>query len=376
MRELWALIKKEFIQIRRDPRTLGIIIFAPLVMLFLYGYAVNFDIRHIKIIICDQDGSQASRDLIAGLSSSEYFEIKGYTSEPESLITYLDRGQAKAILWIPPRFGRNLAAKQKQEIFLGLDASDANTATIAAGYLNAYLSNYSNRIILDRLAKTGSKRLLKEPFTISERVWYNPELKSSHFIVPGLIAILLMMLVSLLTAMAITGEKERNTFEQLAASPMHSWQIILGKILPYTVLSFAGVILVITAGIFLFGVPLRGSLLVLFGFVILFLLAALGIGLLISATAKSQQQAMLLVVSVTVLPAVLLSGFIFPIASMPWLLQLLSNLVPAKFFLIALRGIFLKGVGLETLWPQGLALLLFTTILLVLASIKFHKRLD
>ncbi len=378
MKQLWALIKKEFIQIRRDPRTFGIIVFAPVIMLILYGYAINFDIHHIKVVVYDQDHSQQSRELVRGFSSSDYFDILGYIDDSKYLLDYLDAGKARAALWIPAGFSRKLLAGNTGEIFLGIDGADSNSATIALGYFTAFIRNYSSKISLHRLEQNGQGAFVKTlvPFSIQERVWYNPELVSSHFIVPGLIAMLLMILVSLLTSMAITNEKERNTFEQLAVSPIRSWQLILGKILPYASVSFLGVLLIIPAGIILFGVPLKGNLLILLMFIMIFLTASLGIGLLISTTAKTQQQAMFAAVSVTALPSILLSGFVFPIESMPWVLQLISNIVPAKFFLIALRGIFLKGVGLEVLYPEALALSGFAIFLLTIAALRFKKRLD
>jgi ABC-2 type transport system permease protein len=378
MKQLWALIKKEFLQIRRDPRTLGIVLFAPVVMLLLYGYAINFDIHHIAIIVCDQDGSQESREFIKGFSSSEYFDVSGYDLNPEHLIGYLDAGKARGVLWIPRGFSRKLAAGTRNDIFFGLDGADANTATISLGYFSKYAQAYSTNIIIKRLAQNGRAALAGNliPFQVEQRVWYNPELKSSHFIVPGLISTLLMMVVALLTGMAVTNEKERNTFEQLAVSPIKSWQLILGKIIPYALVSFLGVLLIIPAGIFWFGVPLQGSVLILCVFILIFLIAVLGIGLFFSTIAKTQQQAMFMIIPATTLPAILLSGFVFPIESMPLFLQFITYFIPARFFLIALRGIFLKGVGLEILWPQALILLIFSTVLMTAAALKFKKRLD
>ncbi|HBF37333.1 MAG TPA: ABC transporter permease [Firmicutes bacterium] len=378
MQQLWALIKKEFLQIRRDPRTLGMVLFAPLVMLMLYGYAVNFDIHHIAIIVCDQDCSQESREFIRGFSSSEYFDITGHDANPEHLISYLDAGIARGVLWIPRGFGRKLAEGVGSDLFFGLDGADANTATISLGYFSKYVQGYSANIIINRLTQKGRPDLVNRltSFQTEARVWYNPELKSSHFIVPGLISTLLMMVVALLTAMAVTNEKERNTFEQLAVSPIKPWQLILGKIIPYALVSFLGVLLIIPAGVFWFGVPLRGSILVLMLFILIFLVSVLGIGLFFSTIAKTQQQAMFMVVPATTLPAILLSGFVFPIESMPHFLQWVTYLIPARFFLIALRGIFLKGVGLVVLWPQAIILLIFSTVLMVAAALKFKKRLD
>ena len=378
MRQLWALIRKEFIQIRRDPRTLGIIIFAPVVMLVLYGYAINFDVRHIGVAVCDQDSSRSSREFIKIISTSEYFKILEYSRSPEDLINRLDTSAARAILWIPPGFGRKIASGDNSEVFLGIDGADSNTATIVLGYFKAFVRSYSSKIMLQRLKENGSEGFLKifNPFTIRERIWYNPELVSSHFIVPGLISTLLMMMVSLLTGMAITGEKERNTFEQLAASPIHPWTLILGKIIPYAAASFCGVLLIIPAGIYLFGVPLRGNLLVLFLFIVVFLAAILAMGLAFSTIAKTQQQAMLMTTTATLLPSMLLSGFVFPVETMPWALRLISNLTPAKYFLVALRGIFLKGTGFKVLWPQLLSLLLFAGFFAAVSAVRFRKRLD
>ena len=241
-------------------RTLGIILFAPVVMLLFYGYAVNYDLRNIEVLVCDQDFSQASRELVASFSNSEYFKVKGYLEQPNRLIDYLDAGQARIVLWIPPAFGRKIAAGKKAAIFCGIDGADSNAATITLGYFMGFIRTYSTRITLERLKRANQTNLVKQvlPFQVASRIWYNSELKSSHYIVPGLISTLLMMLVTLLTAMSITGEKERNTFEQLAASPIKPWQLILGKITPYAAASFIGVLLIIPAGIFLFGVPLRG----------------------------------------------------------------------------------------------------------------------
>lgn len=378
MRQLRALIKKEFLQIRRDPRTLGIILFMPVVMLILYGYAINFDIRHIGVVVYDEDSSMQSREFVNTFNTSEYFDLLGYSDNSATLSKLLDSGRARAFVWIPAGFGRKLATGDSSEIFLGIDGADSNTATIALGYFTGFIRSYSAGIILHRLKESGRESLIKTmtPFTVREQVWYNPKLISSHFIVPGLISTLLMMMVSLLTGMAITGEKERNTFEQLAASPIHPLILILGKIIPYAIASFGGVLLIIPAGVFGFRVPLRGNLLVLFLFIIVFLTAALAMGLTFSAIAKTQQQAMMMTMTATLLPAILLSGFVFPIETMPLVLRLISNLAPAKYFLVALRGIFLKGIGLQILWPQLLSLVLFAGFFAAVAAIRFKKRLD
>jgi ABC-2 type transport system permease protein len=379
MIQLWALIKKEFLQIYREPMTLGIIILGPVLMLILYGYSLNSDVKHIGMIVCDRDNTLVSREFISGLHSSEYFDIRGFTGNSEELIGDLDSTRAKVVLWVPEGFGNKITVNRSSEIFLGLDASDANTATVAAGYFTSYLERYSNQIMVNRLTRHGYQALIPRllyPFKTEQRIWYNPELKSAYFIVPGLISTILMMLVAMITAMAITRERERNTFEQLAASPIHSWQLIIGKLVPYACVSFGGVILIIPAGILLFGVPFRGSWTDLFLFVTVFLVTTLGIGLTVSTIAKTQLQAVMMVSTLTTVPAIFLSGFIFPIEKLPAWIQILSNIAPAKFFLIALRGIFLKGTGLAVLWPEFLKLSSFAGFLLVYSALKFKKRLD
>jgi ABC-2 type transport system permease protein len=377
--QLWALIKKEFLQIWREPLTLGIIILGPVLMLILYGYSLNSDVKHIGVLVCDQDRTAVSRELIQGFSSSEYLDICGTTDDSEKLSDALEAGAAKAALWIPKGFGDQIMAGRSAELFFGLDASDANTATVAAGYFTSYVNLYSRQITVKRLTDRGYRDLIPKlltPFQTARRIWYNPELVSAYFIVPGLISTLLMMLVAMMTAMAITRERERNTFEQLAASPIRPWQIITGKLIPYALVSFGGVLLIIPAGIYLFGVPFRGNWAELFLFITVFLVTTLGIGLLVSTTAKTQLQAVMMVSTLTTVPAIFLSGFIFPLERLPGWIQMISNIAPAKFFLIALRGMFLKGTGLAVLWPELLELTAFAGVLLILAAKKFIKRLD
>lgn len=376
MHRLLSVIRKELIQIRRDPLTFGLVVLAPLVMLLLYGYAVNFDLRHIPIVVCDQDRTPESRDFLAQFPA-DYFRIVSVTAEARVFDRALDAGRARVALWIPSGFGAKVAAGRPVQVYAGLDGADANTANVAQGYLNGVVQSYSARIIRDRLQRAGlAGRVSSAPLAISTRVWYNEELKSSNFIVPGLCGILLMMLTTLLTAMAVTGEKERNTFEQLAASPIHPAELIIGKILPYALVSSLGVILVVTLGRGIFGVPLRGSLVTLAVFSGLFLLTALGLGLLISTAAKTQQAAMFLAMTLTILPTILLSGFIFPINNMPPVVRYIAYAVPARYFIVALRGIFLKGVGFGVLWPQAAALAAFAIVVIILAATRFRKRLE
>ena len=366
------MVRKEFLQIQRDPLTMCIVIFAPLIMLLLYGYAVTFDIRNIPMYVCDQDRTQESRDFLAHFPR-DYFNVYGITEEPSDFEVQLDSGQARLALWIPTGFKKNIHANQTVPIYVGIDGADSNTANVAIGYLEGVVQNFSSKILITRL-QNSSTVSFSTPIQTETRVWYNPELKSSHFILPGLVALLLMMITTLLPAMAITSEKENNTIEQLAASPIKPLELMVGKMLPYAAISSFGVLLVVTLGRSIFRVPLRGDVLTLGLFSGLFLLTALTLGLLISTMAKSQQAAMMTSVMATTLPTFLLSGFVFPIANMPVVLRGLTYLIPARYFITALRSIFLKGVGLKILWPQAAALTAYTICLLLLASLRFKKQ--
>ena len=360
---------------RRDPVTLTISILAPLVMLLLYGYGINFDIRHIPMALCDQDRTQASRDFIDSFPR-DYFNIVAVTDNPHALDSYLDTGRARIVLWIPPGFGSALAKGQPIQVFAGIDGADANTANVSLGYLNSLVKQRSNGILLKQLQRERGGVKPKMPMEFTTRIWYNPELRSSHFLIPGLVAILLMMVTTLLTSMAITSEKENNTIEQLVASPIHPIELMLGKMIPCVLVSSLGVLLVIVFGRRVFGVPLRGDLLTLSFACLLYLLTSLAVGLLISTVSTTQQTAMTLAGTITMLPNILLSGYIYPIANMPPFVRLLTHLVPARYFIIILRGIFLKGVGFAVLWPQILALGILGAGLTVIASLRFHKRLE
>jgi len=375
MRRLLAMIRKELTQIRRDPLTLGLVVVAPLFMLLLYGYAVNFDLRHIPMAVCDGDRSPQSREFLARFPA-DYFRIVATIDDPRLFDRALDSGAARIALWIPPGFGARVLSGRTAQVYAGLDGADANTARISLGYLNGVVQNYAAGLLVRELPAGHGQGSLRLPLALATRVWYNPELRSAHFIVPGLVAILLMMLTTLLTAMAVTGEWEQNTMEQLAASPIRPLELMLGKILPYALVSSLGVLLVVTFGRAIFGVPLRGSLATLAAVSALFLLSALAVGLLVSTIAKTQQTAMMLAVFLTTLPTILLSGFVFPIASMPPVVRYLTYLVPARYYIVALRGVFLKGVGFGVLWPQALALAVLAILLTALAAARFRKRLE
>jgi ABC-2 type transport system permease protein len=376
----WTIAWKELIQIIRDPRTLAVVVVMPLVMLVLYGYAINFDVKHVKLGVYDQDRSAVSRDLLGAFSHGERFDVAAHLTSYRQVSDALDRGMLKAVLVIPTKFAEDLARGRAAQVQLLVDGSDSTTASTAIGYAEAMMRQYSaagargaSRVQAPKGALAALRRA--EPVDLRLRFWYNPELKSSDFIVPGLIATLLMMLAGLLTSMTVVRERERGTIEQLIVSPVAPHELMIGKLLPYVAISFFDIVLVIAAGRLLFGVPMRGSAALLLLMSGVFVMAALGIGLLVSVISGSQQTAMLAAMLSTLLPSVLLSGFVFPISSMPLPIQWVTYLIPARHFLVILRGIFLKGSGLSLLWQPAVVLLVYGLVMLGLSAWRFRKRL-
>jgi ABC-2 type transport system permease protein len=362
------MARKEWIQLRRDPRSLAMAFVLPLLLLVFFGYAITWDIDDLPLAVLDQDGSRASRELV------EAFEASGYFSVAERLEGYagvegpLTRGSVRGVLVIPPTFGRDLASGRGAPVQLLLDGSDANTATIALNYADAIVAGYSRRVLLQGRTATL-------PVEAQVRVWYNPELESRSMIVPGLVAVIMSIIAAMLTALTIAREWERGTMEQLAATPVGRLEVILGKLLPYLLIGAFDVAVTVGAGLVVFGVPFRGSALLLAALTLLFLTGALGLGIFISAALKSQILATQVAMVATYLPAVLLSGFMFDIQSMPAVLQGFTYLIPARYYITVTRGIFLKGVGMETLWPQGLFMLAFAALGLGLATRAFRKEI-
>ncbi|HUT75589.1 MAG TPA: ABC transporter permease [Armatimonadota bacterium] len=372
----WMIAWKESLQIRRDPRTLLVVIALPVLMLVLYGYAFNLDVKHLTLAVYDQDHTRAGRDLIGAFSHSEYFDLAGSLTSYQEVESALDRGEAKVALIIPARFGTELASGRPAPVQVIIDGSDSTTASTAIGYAALAVQQYSRQVTVEALRRAGlpgDSGL--GPLDMRGQVWYNPELRSTNFLVPGLIAVILSMLAALLISMTVARERERGTIEPLIASPVMPHELMLGKLLPYAAIAFVDIVLVILAGLLLFHVPLRGSPSLLLGLSALFLLTSLAIGLLISTVSTSQQTAMTVAMLVTQLPAMLLSGFVFPIRAMPPVLQWITNFVPARHFLVIVRGIFLKGIGISILWEPALILLLYSVALIGLCSFRFRKKL-
>jgi len=370
---LWktiAVARKELRQIGRDRRTLLILLFVPAFFLLIYGYALNFDIRHVRLAVQDNDRSSVSRELISAFVNSGYFDLVGEVLSPREIDVLLDKGDARAVLVIPTKFGSDVTAGRRASVQFLVNGDNANTATTVVGYAMGLINAQSQ--LYELQARIGS---LAEPvLTVEPRVWYNPELRSTLFLVPGLIAYIAMLTAVVSTALSIVREKEAGTMEQVRMSPIGPVPYVLGKTAPYFVVSLISSMSIVVAAILLFDMPMRGSWVVLIGIVSLFLVGALAFGLLISSIAESQQVAFQLALLTSFLPTLMLSGFIFPISSMPAFLQVVTRIVPARYFLVALRGIVLKGVGPADFWPDVVALVVYAIAILGLASVRVRRQ--
>jgi ABC-2 type transport system permease protein len=364
-----AVAMKEFRQIARDRRTLMILLFVPAFFLLLYGYALNFDIRNIPLAVQDNDRSSASREVISAFVNSGYFELVQDAPRNVDIDALLNRGDVRAVLVVPAGFGRDAASGHTTAVQVLISGDNANTATTVMAYAVGLVSALSARYEVQ--ARAGSTRA---PLLTAEmRVWYNPELRSTLFLVPGLIAYIAMLTAVVSTALSIVREKEVGTMEQVRMSPVGPLAYVIGKTTPYFVVSLVSAIGIVGLSMVLFDLPMRGSWLMLFLAVSIFLVGALAFGVLISTLAETQQVAFQVAVLTSYLPTLMLSGFIFPISSMPPVLQAITYAVPARYFLIALRSIVLKGVGLAVFWQELAALVIFAAIVLSLASLRLKR---
>ena len=366
MNKALAVYRKELRQILRDRRTLLILVFIPAFFLLLYGYALNFDIRHITLAVEDRDGTPDSRAVVSAFVNSGYFDLVTTLHSPAAAERLLDLNQARAVLVIPEGFSRDLASGRSAPVQVVIDGDNANTATTTLGYAANIL-----RTIGAELAPAEIRRA--PPLAVEPRIWYNPELRSTLFLVPGLIAYIAMITAVTSTALSVVREKESGTMEQVRMAPIDTLSFILGKTLPYFLISLASAALIIGSSMVLFGLPMRGNWLALFFALSLFLVGALGTGLLISTVAESQQVAFQMALLISLLPTMMLSGFIFPISSMPPALQAVTYAVPARYFLVALRGIVLKGTALSHLLVPLAALSVYAVAVLGLASLRLAR---
>lgn len=370
---IYHILVKEFIQIFRDPRMKAIIFIMPMIQVMVFGYAVSTDVTNIPTAVYDLDNTQASRDLIREFTTSNYFRVKKYIFHDKEQKRLIDESRVNAVLRINRGFARDLNAHRSAQIQLIVDGTDSNTAAVILSYSNRIIEKYSARILDDR-ARVILKKTEFPRVNLRSRSWFNENLESRNFYVPGVIALIVMLITLLLTSMAIVREKEIGTMEQLIVSPIKSYELILGKLTPFAIIGLVNVLLVTAVGVLWFKVPIHGNLFLLFVSSSLYLFTCLGVGLFISTVAGTQQEAMM-TTFFFYFPAVLLSGFMFPIANMPKLIQWVTFLNPLRYFLVILRGLFLKGTGFEILWPQMLALLLMGVGILTLSSMRFQKRL-
>ena len=372
---LLPIIRKEFIHIIRDPRTLAVMFFTPLLQLILFGYAATSDVRNIPMAVYDQDRTPQSRHLIDAFVQSGQFSVARMAGSEQEMAQMVDNGSVRAGLIIPPNYASDLVGGRGAQVGFVLDGSDPTVASSALSSANLIGQVEGATLQQQTLARRGGGLSITSPLEVRTRVWYNPDMVSVVFMVPALIGIILQMQATLLTSSAIVRERERGTIEQLIVTPIRSLELIVGKILPYALIAMLILIMVLLVGVFWFGVPVKGNVLLLLGIASLFLLSSLGIGLLISTVAQTQQEAFLLSF-LTLLPSIFLSGFIYPLAALPKVLQILSGIIPLSYFLIVVRGIVIKGVGVPALTTQIIALAIFGAVLIVLAATRFRKRLD
>ena len=364
------LMRKEFLELRQDPKLFGIVIVAPILQLTMLGYAATTDVKDVPLLVVDQDRSAESRELVSRFDASANFVVIDAAPSIRDVDDYLDRGDAWMALNIPDDYSERVRRGGPATIQVVADGSDANSTNVALGYARSLVSGYGRE-----LAAANGRASAGPLIDADVRVWFNPGLESRDFMIPGILALLLLVVTTNLSSMAIVREKELGTLEQLNVTPLSRWELIVGKLLPYALLGMLDVLLVVAVAVGWFEVPLRGSVLLLLVMCGVYLMTTLGLGLFVSTISATQQQAMMTTSFFFLLPMVFLSGFIFPIENMPDAIQPFTYLIPLRYFLVILRGIFLKGVGLETLWPNALALLAWGAAILLLATLRSSKRL-
>ncbi|MQC24780.1 MAG: ABC transporter permease [Chloroflexi bacterium] len=372
---LLALMRKETLQIVRDRRTLALVFIMPIMQLLLLGYAATSDVRNIPLAVLDQDKSPASRTLLDSFRTADYFREAFDVNSENELRSLIDSGRARTGLIIPPDYSSRLAAGQPAQVAFIIDGSDPAIAGTALAAATLIGQARATALTVERLAARGMAVTAAPAIEVRARVWYNPDLISAYYMIPALVGLILQFLTVILTATAIVRERERGTIEQLIVTPLTAAELIVGKLAPYVVIAFIDTLLILAGGVLLFGVPINGSLPLLLLLSGLFLISNLGVGLLISTATSTQQEAIIMAIFYN-LPSMFLSGFIYPVAAMPRVLQFISYAIPLRYFLIVVRGIVLKAVGVPELWPEVIALSIFAVAVITAASARFQKRLD
>lgn len=378
MGALFAVIVKEFLQLRQDKKMIPAMIVGPLVQLLALGYAANLDVNDVPMVLVDQDRTARSRDLVSRFTGSAYFDLVGAEDTASAVGPWLVKGRAHIAVVIGRGFGSALDGGRTGHVQIIADGTNPNTAIVGLGYASRIVAAASAAEARTRAvaARRGPATFSPGPVDLVPRVWYNPDLKSRWFYVPAVLAMVLMLVTMMLPSMAVVREKEIGTLEQISVTPLQPWQLMLGKLVPYVVIGLFDTWLIVALSRFVFGVPLRGSLILLTGLTLLYLLNTLGLGLLVSTMVQTQQQAMMFTAFVVMIPMIYLSGLIFPVENMPVFFQWVSYAIPVRYYANVIRGIFLKGSGLDVLWPDALTLAVVGSALLVLASLRFRKSLD
>ena len=371
---VWAVARKEFIHVIRDPRSLGMGIAIPMLLLLLFGYALTLDVDNVPLVVWDQSESPASRQLVSGFLGSRYFLLRSYVHNYPEVEQAVDSRRALMALIIPRDFSGRIESGSLAPVQIIVDGSDSNTATIAMGYADVVALAYSQGVAVNTLRRAGG-RMIQTPVDLRPRVWFNADMESKNYIIPGLIAVIMMVIAALLTSLTVAREWESGTMEQLISTPLKGSELILGKLLPYFAIGMLDVLLAVVMGQFLFRVPLRGNVALLFAMAAIFLAGALSLGMVISIVTKSQLLASQLAMVLTFLPSFLLSGFMYAIGNMPHAIQLVTYLIPARYFVALLKGIYLKGIGLEILALEAGLLTLFGAAMVLFANLKFKKKL-
>lgn len=375
MQQILFLIRKEFIQVFRDRAMIFIIFVMPLVQVLLLGSAVSTDIKHIKTIICDLDRTPSSRELIRRFQHTKYFDIQFIETNQKNITPYLDQGKATIVIVIPTRFEKDLTRNQSPTVQILVDGQDSNSSLIATGYANRIVQVFSREKLQNSLTwnpKIFRQIHLVEPET---RIWYNPNLEAKNYMIPGIVVVLLTAVTTLLTALGLVREKEIGTLEQLMVTPIKSYQLMIGKTVPFAILGLIEITFAITLAKLWYQIPIRGNLLLFFGFALIFMFTTLGVGIFVSTVSKTQQQALFLAWFFMVF-AILMSGFMFPIENMPKVMQYLTYINPVRYFITIVRELFLKGSGLSYLWQQGLIMTLFSIVIITFSAIRFQKRVS
>jgi ABC-2 type transport system permease protein len=381
MHVLWRVIVKEFLQLRQDRRMIPVIFVAPVVQIVAFGFAVNTDVNNVPTVLVDQDRSAASRDLVSRFVHSGYFELVGVEEQASAVEPWLVRGDAQLALVIGAGYQAALATDRTPRVQVIVDGSDSSATTVALGYASGIISGQAAEALVSRLKDLIARGASPPPgaggrIELVPRVWYNPDLRSRWFYLPAVLAMILMMMTMMLSAMGVVREKEIGTMEQLMVTPIRSWQLLVGKLFPFAVIGFIQTVLVTAVTVWGFQVRLAGSLTLLLGLTMLFVLSTLGLGLLVSTIVQNQQQAMMGAAFVLMIPMIYLSGLLFPIENMPRGIQYVTYIIPVRYYAEILRGIFLRGSGMDVLWPQALVLLVMGVSIMTVAAVRFRKRLD